>query len=395
MHQRQLFLQHMAQTSPAPMALEVERAEGVWLYDRQGKRYLDLIAGIGVSNVGHRHPKVLAAIQHQLDRYLHVMVYGEYVLSPQVALAKAIAETLPGGLHQVYLVNSGSEATEGAMKLAKRFTGRTELISCAQAYHGSTQGSLSLMGDEYFKQAYRPLLPNTQLIRYNDHASLDFISSQTAAVFVETIQGEAGLRVASKEWMKALRKRCTDCGTLLVLDEIQAGFGRTGTFWAFEAYEIMPDIVLMAKGMGGGMPIGAFAASVSIMQCLSYEPVLGHITTFGGHPVSAAAALATLHLIKEQQLNLQALRIEQQFHNGLKHPKVIELRSAGAMMALELGSWDLVQACIQLALEKGLITDWFLFCNTALRIAPPLTMTEEEANWAIQTLLECLEQLPS
>lgn len=390
MNIRQLFLNHLAQTSDAPLALEIERAEGSYMFDVSGKAYLDLISGIGVSNVGHRHPEVLKAIQKQLDHYLHLMVYGEYIQSPQVLLAKHISDSLPQELDSVYLVNSGSEATEGAMKLAKRYTGRAELLSCELAYHGSTQGSLSLMGDEFFKQAYRPLLPGTARIRYNDMESLNKISEKTAAVFVETIQGEAGIRVADKAWMQALRARCTEQGALLVMDEIQSGFGRTGTFWAFERFDIIPDVVLMAKGMGGGMPIGAFAARKEVMQVFTNNPVLGHITTFGGHPVSAAASLATLHVVQNEKLYQRAKILESHFHANLKHSSIQEIRSAGLMMALELGSWDKVQDVIAKALEKGIITDWFLFCNTAIRIAPPLTMSDEEAKKAVDVLLECL-----
>jgi putrescine aminotransferase len=298
MNNRQLFLSHLAQTTDFPLMIEVEKAEGVYLYGPNGEKYIDLISGIGVSNVGHRHPKVLQAIQEQLEKYLHLMVYGEYVQSPQVQLAKALCETLPPVLDNVYLVNSGSEAVEGALKLAKRYTNRREIISCVNAYHGSSHGSLSVGGNEIFKRAYRPLLPGIRSIRFGELEDLEFINSDTAAIILETVQGEAGVRIAEYGYFQALRKRCNETGTLLILDEIQAGFGRTGTFWAFEQFCIVPDILVCAKGMGGGMPIGAFIANKEVMGVFKNNPLLGHITTFGGHPVSAAASLATIKVIQ-------------------------------------------------------------------------------------------------
>ena len=286
MNNRQLFLQHLAQTTDFPLMIEVEKAEGIYLFGPNGEKYIDLISGIGVSNVGHRHPKVLEAIQSQLDKYLHLMVYGEYVQSPQSLLAKALTDTLPAKLDNVYLVNSGSEAIEGALKLAKRYTGKPKLISCVNAYHGSSHGSLSVGGNEIFKQAYRPLLPGISHINYGELPDLERIDSDTAAVLIETVQGEAGIRVASKDYFTALRKRCDETGTLLIVDEVQCGFGRTGKFWAFEHFDIVPDVVVCAKGMGGGMPIGAFIANKEVMGVFKNNPILGHITTFGGHPVS-------------------------------------------------------------------------------------------------------------
>ena len=390
--QRQLFLNHLAQTSDFPLMLEIERAEGVYLFSPEGKAYLDLISGIGVSNVGHRHPAVLTAIQQQLDKYLHVMVYGEFVQSPQVALAQALVNTLPAPLDSCYLVNSGTEAVEGALKLAKRFTGRTELISCFNSYHGSTQGALSMSGDENFKRAYRPLLPDVRHMRYNQVEDLDLITERTAAVLIETIQGEAGVRLPEAGYLQALRERCSETGTLLILDEIQVGFGRTGYFWAFEAYGIVPDIVLSAKGMGGGMPIGAFMASQEIMSVFRNNPMLGHITTFGGHPVSAAASLATLKLIQEEKLYAAAKEKGALFESLLQHPAILQMRRKGLMMAVEFESFEVLKRVIDSAIEKGLITDWFLFCNNSMRIAPPLTIREEEIRKACRLILEAIEE---
>lgn len=372
--------------------LEVERAEGVYIYNKEGKAYLDLISGIGVSNVGHRHPAVLKAVHDQLDKYMHVMVYGEFIQAPQVELAQALCETLPDGLNSVYLVNSGSEAVEGALKLAKRFSGRHELISCNQAYHGSTHGSLSVCGDEGFKQAYRPLLPGVSHIRYNAVEDLSHISEKTAAVLIETIQGEAGVRLPDKAYLQALRKRCSETGALLILDEIQVGFGRSGHFWAFEDYDITPDILLCAKGMGGGMPIGAFISSAEIMSVLRNNPILGHITTFGGHPVSAAASLATLRLIQEEKLYEKAEEKATLFIALLQHPLIREIRHKGLIMAVEFDSFDILKPIIDKAILKGLITDWFLYCNNSMRIAPPLTITEAEIRKACRIILEAIEE---
>jgi acetylornithine/succinyldiaminopimelate/putrescine aminotransferase len=388
---RQLFLSHVAQTSPFPLMIEIERAEGVYLYDTDGKRYLDLIAGIGVSNVGHRHPRVLAAIREQLDKHLHLMVYGEYVQSPQVMLAQALAQTLPAPLESVYFTNSGAEAAEGAMKLAKRYTGRAEIIACHDCYHGSTQGALSLSSAEVFKQAYRPLLPGVRHIHYGSYRDLAEISSQTAAVFIETVQGEAGVRVACREYFRALRQRCDKTGTLLVLDEIQAGFGRTGTFWAFEQFGIVPDVLLCAKGMGGGMPIGAFIASREVMSVLTHNPILGHLTTFGGHPVSCAAALATLRTIHEENLLAGVAAKAQLFRDLLAgHPAVRQIRNQGLMMAVEFESFEVLKPVIDRAIDHGVITDWFLHCDNSMRIAPPLTITEAQIREACEIISGCV-----
>jgi putrescine aminotransferase len=387
---RQLFLSNLAQTSDSPLMLEIERAEGIYLYDFEGKKYVDLISGISVSNVGHRHPHVLKAIHAQLDKYMHLMVYGEYIQSPQVLLAQKLCATLPANLQNIYFVNSGSEATDGALKLAKRYTGKTQLLSCKNAYHGSSQGALSVMGNEHFKQAYRPLLPGVSFIEYNNETTLENITSDTAAVIVETIQGEAGVRIASKSFMQALRERCTKKGALFILDEIQAGFGRTGTFWAFEQYGIEPDILLTSKAMGGGMPIGAFIASEKIMSVLKNNPVLGHITTFGGHPVCCAASLAAIEVILNENLLTAVKEKEQLFRNLLVHPSIKEIRSAGLLIAIEFDSYAILKPIIDRAIEKGVITDWFLFCDHAMRIAPPLTITNDEIKEVCKVLLECI-----
>jgi acetylornithine/succinyldiaminopimelate/putrescine aminotransferase len=389
--QRQLFLSHLAQTSPSPLLLEIEKAEGIYLYSPEGKPYIDLISGIGVSNVGHRHPKVLKAIQLQLDKYLHLMVYGEYVQSPQNLLAKKITENLPKNLDNVYFVNSGSEAVEGALKLAKRFTGRQEMISCYQAYHGSSHGALSVGGSEKFKRAYRPLLPAVKHIHYGSYSDIEKISEKTACVIIETIQGEAGVRVACSNYFQTLRKKCSETGALLILDEIQAGFGRTGKLWAFEHFGIEPDILVLAKGMGGGMPIGAFVAPKHIMRALSENPILGHITTFGGHPVSCAASLATLDIILEENLLESVEQKADLFKKLLKHPKILHIRNKGLLMAAEFESFEVLKPIIDKAIELGVITDWFLFCDNSMRIAPPLTITEAEIHKACELILQACE----
>ena len=385
-------MQHLAQTTDFPLMIEVEKAEGVYLFGPNGETYMDLISGIGVSNVGHRHPKVLSAIHHQLDKYLHLMVYGEYVQSPQTLLAKALCDTLPDHLDNVYLVNSGSEAVEGAMKLAKRYTGKPNFISCVDAYHGSSHGSLSVGGNEIFKRAYRPLLPGIGHIYYGSYSDLGKIDSDTAAVIIETIQGEAGIRVACKEYFKALRNRCDETGTLLILDEIQCGFGRTGKFWAFEHFEIVPDMIVCAKGMGGGMPIGAFVANKEVMAVFKNNPLLGHITTFGGHPVSSAASLATIQILLEENLIDQVEAKANLIKNLLVHPKIKSIRNKGLMMAVEFESFDVLKPIIDRAIEMGVITDWFLFCDDSMRLAPPLTITEEEIRKACSVILKAVEE---
>ncbi len=376
--QRELLLRHLAPTSDSPIGLEIERAEGVYMFDPNGKQYLDLIAGISVSNVGHRHPKVVEAIKEQVDQHLHLMVYGEYVQSPQVKFADQLCSVLPKTLDSVYFVNSGSEAVEGAIKLAKKATGRSGLISFENAYHGSSNGALSLMGNEEFKAPFYPLLPETSIIRLNNFEDLKNITKNTAAVFLETIQGEAGIRVPTKEYFLALRKRCKDVGALLVLDEIQCGFGRTGTMFAFEHFGITPDILLIAKGMGGGMPIGAFVSSKELMTTLSHDPILGHITTFGGHPVCCAAGSACLSVIQEEHLLETIEKKEKLFRKHLHHPEIKEVRGMGLMLAVQLKDSEQLFPAIDRCIENGIVTDWFLFCDSAMRIAPPLTITEDQ-----------------
>ena len=391
---RQLFLRHQAQTSDFPLLLEIERAEGVYMYGPDGRRYLDLISGIGVSNVGHRHPRVLAAIQQQLDKYLHLMVYGELVQAIPAELAHALVQTLPAPLESVYFTNSGAEAIEGALKIAKRHTGRTELISCLNAYHGSTHGALSITGSESFKNSYRPLLPDVRHIRHNDFADLMLITERTAAVIIETVQGEAGVRLPSPYYLPALRRRCREVGALLILDEIQCGYGRTGSFWAFEQFGIVPDILVCAKGMGGGMPIGAFISSINIMSGLKTDPILGHCTTFGGHPVSCAAALATLRIIQDENLVAGVAEKAARFRRQLVHPAIREVRGCGLLLAVEFDSFAVLKPIIDYALaHEGILTDWFLFCDNSLRLAPPLIITDEEIDLANAALSRAIEAI--
>jgi acetylornithine/N-succinyldiaminopimelate aminotransferase len=386
--QRQLFLQHNAQTTLEPLLLEFNKANGMYLYDSQGKKYMDLIAGIGVSNVGHCHPAVVEAVQQQAASYMHIMVYGEFVQSPQVNFAKALADVLPSNLNCTYFVNSGAEAVEGAMKLAKRYTQRTEIIACHNSYHGSTQGALSLMGNEEFKQAYRPLLPGIKFINYGAVPDLDLITDKTAAVFVETIQGEAGIRIAEKAYFEALRKKCTETGALLVFDEIQCGFGRTGKMFGFEHFNIIPDVLLLAKGIGGGMPIGAFVSSREIMISLATNPILGHITTFGGHPVSCAAGLATLQTIVNEHIVEGVTEKGLLFKKLLQHPAIKEVRGIGLMMAVVFDNFEINKKIIDACISDGVISDWFLHCSNAMRIAPPLIITEAEIEWACGVILK-------
>lgn len=390
---RNIFLQHIAQTSDFPLGLEIEHAKGVWMYGFNGQKYLDLISGIGVSNVGHCHPKIVEAVKNQVEKYMHLMVYGEYVQTPQIALARAITSTLPPCLDSVYLVNSGSEATEGALKLAKRYTGRSKIISAKSAYHGSTHASLSLSDSEEFTQPFRPLLPNFYSIAFNCLDSLQQIDENTAAIMIETIQGEAGVVTPKNDYLKAVRERCDETGTLLILDEVQCGAGRTGRFWAFQHYGIIPDILTTAKGIGGGMPIGAFIASKEVMSCLTHHPILGHITTFGGHPVSAAAAAACIEVMLTEKLTHQADAKAELIKSLLVHPAIFEIRNKGLMMAVQLDSFENLQKVIHSCISKGLVTDWFLYNNTSMRIAPPLIITDEEIKIACTKILEALDEV--
>lgn len=393
LNNRQLFLLNTAQTSNSPRLIEIERAEGVYLYGPDNKRYIDLVSGFAVSNIGHRHPDVLAAIQDQLDRYLHVTVYGEFVQAPQVKLAEKLVAALPPQLNSVYFTNSGAEATEGAMKIAKRYTGRQEIIAAEQAYHGSTQGALSLIGNAEYHRAYAPLLPGIKFVPYNDAAALDAITTDTAAIILEAVQGEAGIRVPDSSYMQAVRRRCDETGTLLIFDEIQTGFGRTGKLFAFEHYGIVPDILLLAKGMGGGMPIGAFIANKAVMDVIKDNPMLGHITTFGGHPVSCAAALASLGVILDAGLPAGVDAKAAIFRRELQHPAIREIRGIGLMMCLQVDTFAQVEQVSRYAAEHGVIIDWFLHCETALRIAPPLTISETEIKEACQVIRDGLDQL--
>ena len=396
MNQRELFLRHVAQTSEIPMLgedLNIAIAKGVKLTDVNGKIYTDLISGISVSNVGHCHPKVLEAIHHQSQKFMHLMVYGEFNQSPQVNYAKKLTDLLPQKLNSIYYTTSGSEAVEGALKLAKRSTGRTELICFKQAYHGSTHGALSVMGDEYFKTSFRPLLPDVRILEFNDLKALELISSKTAAVIIEPIQGEAGVRKANRDYIKNLRKICDDHGTILIFDEIQTGFGRTGNLFVFEEFDVVPDILRISKGMGGGLPIGAFIASTDLMSNLTKNPVLGHINTFGGNALCVAAANACLEIIISENLCSRAKQIENIITTKLKHPLIKEIRIHGALGAIDFYNEVLNMRVIKSCIEKGIICDWFLFCPTAMRIAPPLIITDSELIEALNTIIEVLNTI--
>lgn len=393
MTNRQLFLQHVAQTSDAPLALEIVRAEGMYLWDVSGKKYLDLIAGISVCNIGHSDPRVIGAVVGQAEKYMHLMVYGEFVESPQVGYARMLAGHLPPSLNSVYFTNSGAEAVEGAMKLAKRYTGRSELIAFQQDYHGSTQGALSLIGDEYFRNAYRPLLPGIRHLRYGDAEDLALITPATACVIAETVQGEAGIIAPDTTWMKALEKRCRDTGSLLILDEVQAGLGRTGTLWAFMAFGVVPDVLILGKALGGGMPLGAFIADRDLISVLSHNPILGHITTFGGHPVSCAAGMAAFEVLTGEGLIPGVREKEKLFRALLVHEQIKAVRSAGLMIAVEFDSFETNKRVIDRCIEKGVLTDWFLFAPNCMRIAPPLIISEAEIRSASAVILESLEAL--
>ena len=388
---RQLFLEHVGQTSDNPMMLEVERAEGIYLYGRDGKRWIDLISGVSVSAVGHGNRQVIDAICSQAQDYLHLMVYGEAVESPQVRYAQRIASLLPDPLDTVYFVNSGSEAVEGALKMAKRYTGRTEIIYYKNAYHGSTHGSLSVMGGEEYRNAYRPLLPDTRQIRFNEPADLRYVTPRTACVIIEPVQGEGGIFPADRDYLQALRDRCDQTGTLLIYDEIQTGLGRTGTLYFFQQYGIVPDILCTAKAFGGGMPLGAFIASNRIMSVLKTNPVLGHITTFGGHPVCCAAGLAALEYILSERLTEQADAKGALYESLLAgHPLVREIRRTGLLLGVEFGDSELTARIVLRSIDRGLMTEWFLFHDTAMRIAPPLTITDAEIRESCEILLEVL-----
>ena len=391
---RHQFLRHIGQASPSPMLVEIERAEGSCFYTPEGKKYYDTISGVSVSNVGHHNPAVTEAVCRQAQQYMHVMVYGELVERPQVRYAALIADYLPDPLESVYFVNSGAEAVEGALKLAKRFTGRRRMIACRNAYHGSTHGAMSVMNSHEFSDAYGPMLPGVDWITYNNLADLDKINEETACVLIEPVQGEAGVRLPEKGYLEALRKKCDSIGTLLIFDEIQTGFGRTGEMFAMTKYGVTPDIVCLAKALGGGMPLGAFVSSRHIMECLSHDPALGHITTFGGHPVCCAAGLAAMEYITEHRLLGDVERKGAMFETLLaSHSAVKEIRRSGLLMAVELGSSERLYHIMELFKERGILSDWFLFCDTAFRISPPLTMTDDEIRDVCDIIRGCLDDL--
>lgn len=388
---RELFLELQAQTTDHPMGLEIASAEGLWVTDVTGKRYMDLVSGLAVTNIGHRHPKVVQAIKNQADKYLHAMPYGEYIQAPQVELAKKMSSLLPDSLNTIYYVNSGTEANEASLKLAKRFTGRTKLIGFVGAYHGSTHGSLSLSGNEKKKSAFRPLLPDVYHISINHFDDLSLIDEKTAGVILETVQADAGVRLPSLEYMQALRKRCSEVGALLILDEIQTGMGRTGKLFAFEHYNITPDILTTAKAFGAGMPMGAFFASKEIMSTLRFNPMLGHITTFGGHPVCCAAALAGINAMLDEKMIESCEGKGALFAELLSHPAIIEVRRKGMLMAVEFESFEQVHKIYHECLKRGIITFWFLSCNNSFRLAPPLNITENEIREACKRINESIE----
>lgn len=390
MNQRQLFQQHIAQTSPAPIGIEMVRAQGIYQYDSSGKQYIDLISGFNVCNIGHSHPEVVRAVQQQAEQYMHLIVYGEFIESPQVQYAKLLTDNLPPSLNNVYFTNSGAEATEGALKLAKRFTGRSKIIAFNKSYHGSTQGALSIMGDEYWRNAFRPLLSEVYHFDYGGDEAFAAIDENTACVILETVQAESGVVKPSKEWLQQLRNKCTEQGALLILDEIQAGFGRIGSLWAFEQFDIVPDILLLGKALGGGMPLGAFIADKKIMQSLMHDPVLGHITTFGGHPVCCAAGKAAMEVLLQNDFIASVKGKEKILWEKLQHPKIKSLRVCGLWAAIEFDSFEINKKIIDRCIKNGLITDWFLFAPNALRVAPPLIITEDELSKACDKIIGCI-----
>ena len=394
---RKQFLQHVGQTSPSPMLIEVARAEGSFFYTPEGKRYFDLVAGVSVSNVGHANPDVVRAVQEQAAQYMHVMVYGEMVERPQVEYARRITELLPEGIDCLYFVNSGAEAVEVALKLAKRYTGRTELISMRRAYHGSTHGAMSMMGapeGEEWKAEFRPLLPDVKSINFNSFEDLQKITTRTAGVLCEVVQGEAGVRLPNPEWLTALRERCTEVGALLIFDEIQTGMGRTGEMFASTKYGITPDVVCLAKAFGGGMPLGGVASKKQILDSFTYNPCLGHITTFGGHPVCCAAGLAALNYLTDNNIVEQVESKGALFEERLKsHPRILEIRRSGLLLALELGKAEYLYRLMEIFKEVGIMSDWFLYCDTAFRISPPLTISEAEIEECCTLIREALDRL--
>ena len=394
---RKQFLRHVAQTSPAPQLIEVARAEGVFFYTPEGKPYYDLVSGVSVNNVGHGNRAVVEAVQRQAADYMHIMVYGEMVERPQVEFARLLAESLPEPLYSVYFLNSGAEAVEGALKLAKRYTARTEMISMRRAYHGSTHGAMSMMGQpegEEWKCAFRPLLPDTKAIRFNNIEDLSLITERTACVLCEPVQGEAGVIPPADGYLQALRQRCTEVGALLIFDEIQTGMGRTGEMFAMQKYGVTPDIVCLAKALGGGMPLGAFISSQKIISTLTHNPVLGHITTFGGHPVCCAAGLAAMRFLQDNKVVEDVERKGALYEELLKgHPAVKEIRRSGMLLAVELGESEKLYKIMDLFIEEGIMSDWFLYCDTAFRISAPLVITDEEIRDSVRIIRNCLDRL--
>ncbi len=391
---REIFLNHLGLPSKNPLGIEIESAKGIYMYDTEGKEYIDMVSGVAVSNVGHRHPRIIKAIKNQLDKYMHLMVYGEIIQNPQVQLAKTLTDNLPPNLNSVYFVNSGSEAIEGAMKLAKRFTGKTEIIAFKNAYHGGSHGALSVLGNESLKNAFRPLLPDIKHLNFNCFEELSEITEKTACVVVESVQAEAGIILPDKHFLSILKDRCKETGTLLILDDIQMGFGRTGKLFSFENFEFTPDILTLAKGMGGGMPIGAFVSSKKIMNSLTFNPELGHITTFGGHPVCCAAALANLEIILEDDLadkaNLKGLYFKQALS---EIDQIKKIRQIGLMLGIELDSMSTTDKLMKNFIDHGLITDRFLFMPTAFRIAPPLIISQSEIEKTISLIKKCFQYI--
>ena len=391
MNQRELFLRNIAQTSDAPLALEIVKAKDVTMWDTQGKAYLDLISGISVSNIGHSNQEVIEAVINQTEQYMHIMVYGELIESPQVQYATELISHLPSSLNSVFFTNSGAEATEGAMKLAKRVTGRTQILAFHNSYHGSTQGALSVMGSEYWRNAFRPLLPGIIHAKYNSEEAIQLIDENLSCVILEPVQAEMGVNIPSVEWMQSVKKKCEEKGVLMILDEIQTGFGRTGSLFAFEQYNIIPDVVLLGKALGGGMPLGAFIADRSMMNVFTNNPVLGHISTFGGHPVCCAAGLAAFKYLLKNHLMDSVDRKKEIFKNNLVHPKIKAFRTCGLLMAIEFDSWEINKKIIDLCIERGVFTDWFLFASNCMRLSPPLIISDDDIKKACQIILSACD----
>jgi acetylornithine/succinyldiaminopimelate/putrescine aminotransferase len=387
------FYNHLAQTTGHPIGLEVDRADGIYIFDKDGKAYMDMISGISVNNIGHSHPQVIGAIQEQLKKHMHVMAYGEFIQDAQSKLAEKLTEILPPDLNCFYFVNSGTEANEGAIKLAKRYTGRSEIISCYNSYHGNTSGSLSLTGNEQKKYAFRPLIPGVRFIQFNKVSDLNEITDRTAAVIIEPIQGDAGVRIPSKRYMQALRHRCDETGALLILDEVQTGFGRTGKWFAFEHFDIQPDILTLAKAMGGGMPIGAFIARKEVMDTLAHHPKLGHITTFGGHPVNCAAARATIEVLQKDNIISEVEEKGRLLESLLIHDAICEIRRIGLMMAVEFDNAGIVEDIVKECLKEGVITFWFLSTSNSFRLAPPLIISRDQIRYAAEKINRAIDKV--